>query len=263
MVDLRNLARELEHGRSGRRSAMSGRVEPSQTFAGNRGGIAAEPFSLEKLKTSDVLLNYAAIDDYPLHDGKPGWVSQLHRNLEVRMEQLSGEKVHIARLPEDAISPVIEAELLQQVPQAKAMISVVSPPFINSQVCRREVEQFWQAQSRPEAATSRRNRVCSRCSRPPSPNSRCLDRSLDIFSPLFGFEFFELDAETGRVREFDETFGPVLKQRFFERVYDLAYDGCQVLSLLKQVRARDVPRRAAGPKSALGLSGHDHVGCRG
>jgi hypothetical protein len=39
---------------------------------------------------------------------------------------------------------------------------------------------------------------------------------------LFGFEFFEHDAETGRVREFDETFGPVLKQRFFERVYDLA-----------------------------------------
>ena len=88
-------------------------------------------------------MNYAAIDDFPLHDGKPGWVSQLHRNLEVRMEQLSGEKVRIARLPEDAISPVIEAELLQHVPQAKAMISVVSPPFINSELCRREVEQFW------------------------------------------------------------------------------------------------------------------------
>ncbi len=60
------------------------------------------------------------------------------------MEQLSGEKVRIARLPEDAISPVIEAELLEHVPQAKAMISVVSPPFINSALCRREVEQFWQ-----------------------------------------------------------------------------------------------------------------------
>src|SRR5262249_17727217 len=59
----------------------------------------------------------------------------------------------------------------------------------------------------------------------------------DIFSPLFGFEFFELDSETGRVREFDETFGPLLKQRFFERVYDLAYDTCQVLKTLQQVRA--------------------------
>jgi hypothetical protein len=40
----------------------------------------------------------------------------------------------------------------------------------------------------------------------------------------------------------------VLKQRFFERVYDLAYDGCQVLALLKQVRARDVPRGAPDPQ---------------
>ena len=70
---------------------------------------------------------------------------------------------------------------------------------------------------------------------------------VDIFSPLFGFEFFELDPETGRVREFDETFGPVLKQRFFERVYDLAYDGCQVLSLLQQFRGRDTSPAAADP----------------
>jgi len=60
----------------------------------------------------------------------------------------------------------------------------------------------------------------------------------DIFSPLFGFEFFELDSQTGRVREFDETFGPLLKQRFFERVYDLAYDTCQLLRTMQQVRAK-------------------------
>src|SRR5262249_10218587 len=67
---------------------------------------------------------------------------------------------------------------------------------------------------------------------------------IDIFSPLFGFEFFELDADTGRVREFDEIFGPVLKQRFFERVYDLAYDGCQVLRLLRQIRGQRVSSAA-------------------
>ena len=247
MVDLRNLARELEHGSAASGLASFGRLEPTQTLAGNRGGIAAEPFSLEKLKTSDVLLNYAAIDDYPLHDGKPGWVSQLHRNLEVRMEQLSGEKVHIARLPEDAISPAIEAELLLQVPQAKAMISVVSPPFVNSQLCRRGVEQFWQG---AEHTGGRYIKDKSRLLKvlKTSVSEQQMPRPLfDIFSPLFGFEFFELDGETGRVREFDETFGPVLKQRFFERVYDLAYDGCQVLSLLKQLRARDVPPATPDP----------------
>lgn len=247
MVDLRNLARELEQGPAASAPAMVSRPEATTSFAGNRGGIAAEPFSLEKLKTSDVLLNYAAIDDYPLQEGKPGWVSQLHRNLEVRMEQLSGEKVHIARLPEDAISPVIEAELLQQVPQAKAMISVVSPPFIKSEVCRREVEQFWHCAEQTGGRYIKEKARLLKVLKTAVHEQQMPRPLLDIFSPLFGFEFFELDPETGRVREFDETFGPVLKQRFFERVYDLAYDGCQVLSLLKQVRARDVPSAAPAP----------------
>ena len=127
------------------------------------------------------------------------------------------------------------------------MISVVSPPFIKSEVCRREVEQFWNG-AEPTGGRyiddkSRLLKVLKT-----AVSEQQMPRQLvDIFAPLFGFEFFELDAETGRVREFDETFGPALKQRFFERVYDLAYDGCQVLSLLKQVRTRDVPRAAPDP----------------
>ncbi len=245
LVDLRNLARELEHGLSATGPAMVSRLEATSSYAGHRGGSAAEPLSLEKLKTSDVLLNYAAIDDYPLQEGKPGWVSQLHRNLEVRMEQLSGEKVRIARLPEDAISPALEAELLRQVPQAKAMISVVSPPFIKSELCRREVEQFWHGAVETGGRYIKDKSRLLKVLKTAVSEQQMPRQLLDIFSPLFGFEFFELDADTGRVREFDETFGPVLKQRFFERVYDLAYDGCQVLSLLKQVR--DASATTPGP----------------
>ena len=247
LVDLRNLARELEHRPAASGSATLGRVEATPPFTENRGGIAAEPFSLEALKTSDVLLTYAAIDDFPLHDGRPGWVSQLHRNLEVRMEQLSGDKVKIARLPENAISPVIEAELLQHVPQAKAMISVVSPPFVSSPLCRREVEQFWHGAEQTGGRYIKEKSRLLKVLKTAISEQQMPRQLVDIFSPLFGFEFFEIDAETGRVREFDETFGPVLKQRFFERVYDLAYDGCQVLSLLKQLRARDVSRAAPDP----------------
>jgi hypothetical protein len=187
-----------------------------------------------------VLLNYAAIDDYALSAGKPGWVSQLHRNLEVRMEQLSGEKVHVTRLPENAIAPAMEGELLQHIPNTRVMISVVSPPFIKSDLCRRQVERFWQgAEETGGRYVDEKSRLLKALKT--AVAEQLMPRELvDIFSPLFGFEFYEVDADTGRVREFDETFGPVLKQRFFERVYDLAYDGCQVLSALKQVRGHEV-----------------------
>jgi serine/threonine protein kinase len=244
MVDLRQLARELEHGPAASRPPRLGWLEATASLAAERSGMAAEPFSLERLKASDVLMNYAAIDDYPLSEGKPGWVSQLHRNLEVRMEQLSGEKVRIARLPEDAIAPEMEGELLQHLPHAKVLISVVSPPFIKSDLCRRQVERFWQgAEETGGRYVNEKSRLLKALKT--AVFQQQMPRELvDIFSPLLGFEFFEVETDTGRVREFDETFGPVLKQRFFERVYDLAYDGCQVLSLLRQVRGRDAPESA-------------------
>jgi serine/threonine protein kinase len=247
LVDLRNLARELEHGPTDTSSSSLVRVNPSKRFEAIGTTTSTEPLSVESLKSSDIVLNYASIDDYPLHDGKPGWVSQLHRNLEVRMEQLSGEKIRIARLPEDAIPPLIEAEILEQVPHAKAMISVVSPSFVNSEVCRREVEQFWTGAIETGGRYVKDRSRLLKVLKTAISEQQMPRPLLDILSPLFGFQFFEHDADTGRVREFDETFGPALKQRFFERVYDLAYDGCQVLSLLKQVRGGAGPAALPDP----------------
>jgi serine/threonine protein kinase len=235
MVDLRNLARELEQGTATGEPALVSRVVHTQAFAGP---LAAEPLSLEQLKKSDVLLNYAAIDDQPLFEGRPGWVSQLHRNLEVRVEQLSGEKIAIARLPESAVSKVVEGELLEQLPQAKAMISVVSPPFIKSDICRKGVERFWRGAEQSGGAWVNDRARLLKVLKTAVSAVEMPHPLADIFSPLFGFEFFELDPETGRVREFDETFGPLLKQRFFERVYDLAYDTCQLLRMFQQARAQ-------------------------
>jgi hypothetical protein len=251
LVDLRNFLREFELGSSttSGSSTVYGRVLPTQTLGGGGGTMATlatattppppiEPFTLEKLKTSDVVVNYAAIDDQPLLEGRPGWVSQLHRNLEVRVEQLCGEKVSITRLPESAVPKASEDELLDQLPQAKAMISVLSPPFIKSDICRREVERFWRgAEQSGGAWVNERARLLKVLKTAVSDQE--IPRPLaDIFSPLFGFEFYETDTATGRVREFDETFGPQLKQRFFERVYDLAYDTSQLLRTMQQVRGR-------------------------
>lgn len=245
MVDLESLARELESAGTG---AAAASFNPSLSRTADFVAPSAEPVSLESLKASDVLLNYAAIDDQPLLEGKPGWVSQLHRNLEVRVEQLSGEKVSIARLPDLSGSDIIQAGVLEHLPRVKAMISVVSPPFMKSVSCRNEVEQFWRiAEQTGGQWVEDKSRLLKVLKTAISPQE--MPPSLaDIFSPLLGFEFFELDPQTGRIREFDETFGPALKQRFFERVYDLAHDVCQVLKTLRQLHARQLVAPAPGVK---------------
>jgi class 3 adenylate cyclase len=189
----------------------------------------------DTLRNSDVLLNYAAIDDVPLQEGRSGWVSELHRNLQVRVEQLSGEKVKIARAPRAEAALVAETEMQEYLPGIKAMVSVVSPPFVHSEVCRREVEHFWQIAERTGGRwVEDRSRLLKVLKTSVAPEEMPPTLA-DIFSPLMGFEFFERSAEGGRIREFDESFGPALKQRFFERVYDLAYDVSRILKTLRLI----------------------------
>ena len=231
----------LKAPEGGGKAKRAGENAPGVRSETGRVELPLEVLSPETVRGSDVLLNYVAIDDQPLMEGKPGWVSELHRNLQVRVEQLSGEKAKIARVPEESITPAIEAEVLEHLPRLKAMISVVSPPFVRSRACRRDVEGFWNLAGKTggrwvedKARLLKVLKTAVSAEEMPKPLG-------DIFSPLLGFEFFEKDPQTGRIREFDEAFGPGLKQRFFERVYDLAYDVSQVLRLLKQLDSQPAP----------------------
>jgi len=62
---------------------------PERSTHGDTGAELTPPVP-QDLESCDVFINCASVDDQPALPGKPGWVSQLQRNLGVRMEQLSG-----------------------------------------------------------------------------------------------------------------------------------------------------------------------------
>ena len=200
--------------------------------AGRETGHEPQPrraASVEVLKDSDIFINCALIDDQPLSTDQRGWVSQLQRHLEVRLEQLWGEPVKIGRYPMPAGEAPVSDEFFTELAQVKTMISVVSPPFLKAEGCRREVAAFHRhATDQGGLWFGEKARLLKVVKTPvemrdmPAPLS-------EIFERLADFNFFEMDAATGRVREFDESFGPVAKQRFFEQVYDLAQELCLVL----------------------------------
>ena len=200
--------------------------------AGHKAGQETQPgraAAVDVLKESDIFINCALIDDQPLSTDQRGWVSQLQRHLEVRLEQLWGEPVKIGRYPMPAGEPPVSEEFFNELAQVKTMISVVSPPFMKAEGCRREVAAFYQHTNNQGGLWySEKARLLKVVKTPvemremPAPLS-------EIFARLADFNFFEMDAATGRVREFDESFGPLAKQRFFERIYDLAQELCLVL----------------------------------
>ena len=86
------------------------------------------------------------------------------------------------------------------------MRGVLSPPFIKSDLCRREVERFWQGAAETGGRYLHEKARLLKALKTAVAVEQMPRALVDIFSPLFGFEFFELDADTGRVREFDESF---------------------------------------------------------
>jgi serine/threonine protein kinase len=98
--------------------------------------------SAEVVTDGDIFINCALIDDQPLSADQRGWVSQFQRHLEVRLEQLWGDRVRIGRYPmPPGESPALPA-LFDEHSRIKTMISILSPPFMKAEGCAREVTAF-------------------------------------------------------------------------------------------------------------------------
>jgi serine/threonine protein kinase len=180
----------------------------------------ASAASLEQLKKSDVIISYSHLDDQPLTVGKPGWVSQFQHHMEVRLRQLSGDRVQIWRAAKLSPDDVLEPQTLACLPSGRAMVSVLSPPFVRSTGCRQEVRAFLESGGGLKGAD--RSRLL-KVIKTPVPDLELGDLA-NVFRDCFSYEFFDSDPVTGRVREFDEVFGDEARQRYYERVYDLAYE---------------------------------------
>jgi hypothetical protein len=253
MVDLKALGRGLEAGHA--RSAAPGPAEKyggqsdQQTTLGYdvpalSAAATSDPKNLAK---SDVVITYSNLDDRPVMSGRPGWISQFHQNLHVRVAQLSGKQVAVVKHSDHSASAEIEAECVRQIPNAKTVVSVLSPPFARSNGCHRIVESFWKsARDLGQFEVDHRSRLLNVIKTPIGADD--LPPELrSLYTGLVPYEFFERDALSGRLREFDGAFGDASLQRFHERVYDVAYDISQVLKYLGDADHLTV-KRSAHPK---------------
>jgi hypothetical protein len=181
---------------------------------------------------NDLLISYAHIDDQPLLEGQAGWVSTLHRILEVRVAQLLGEKPRIWRDPKLQGNDFVQQTILvEQLPKVALLLTVLSPRYIQSEWCVLELEEFCRV-----SATSGGVRIADKARifkviKTPIPR----ERHPESLKPLLGYEFFVVDPQSGRPRELFQAYGPDAERAFLAKLDDLAYDIAKLLELLKSV----------------------------
>jgi serine/threonine protein kinase len=233
-VDLRNLLEELTLAdSSGAREETTLEVAPEDPTA-------------EELKKADTFISCAMLDDQPLPPAREGWISQFQRNLRIRLEQLTGEPIKVLTHSLPPGSSEISPEIVETLADVKTMISVVSPPFLKSSGCQQEAEQFWQAADRSGRFWLDNKPRLVPVMKAPVDLQEMPPELAQLFRQLMSFEFFERDPESGRIREFDDSFGELARQRYHERIYDLAFELKQVL----QAYHRDTADALASDRNA-------------
>jgi len=175
----------------------------------------------------DFLISYAHIDDQALLPGEKGWVSRLHRLLEIRVGQLRGEVPKIWRDQKLQGNDYFADTILERLPKIAALVSVLSPRYVQSEWCNRELREFCRA-----AETSGGVRIADKArvfKVVKTPVVR--ERLPEEIQPMLGYEFFVYDPQSGRPHELSPDHAD---HAFLTLLDDLAYDIAQLLDLLDQ-----------------------------
>ncbi len=196
---------------------------------------------------NDIFISYAHIDDQPLDAEEKGWISKFHRVLGVKLGQLMGESPTIWRDPKLKGNDIYDEKIVEEFKNARIMISVLTPRYLKSDWCRREITDFYQAAKSGEGVNVNGKSRIIKVVKTPYESAAALEHLPAVFQSILGFDFYEIDPESGRTIEYDEAFGPKAKQSYFSRIYDLA---AEIAILLKQLQSdQPIGAKAEAPKS--------------
>ncbi|HYO12425.1 MAG TPA: TIR domain-containing protein [Thermoanaerobaculia bacterium] len=168
-----------------------------------------------------IFISYAHIDNEPLTADEEGWVTTLHRMLEVRLAQLLGERPKIWRDPQMAGNAPITDTLTERLGHSTYLIPIISPRYVKSEWCCRELETFYSRYREP-----RRIFKVVKTGIPHEQHPAPVRDSLS-------YVFFRVDPDSGRLREFRPR-SPSTAEDFVAQLDDLAFDLYRQISEMSQ-----------------------------
>ena len=179
---------------------------------------------------SDVFISYAHLDNQPLAAGMVGWVSEFHEALGKRLGEVLGKAPRIWRDPKLQGNDVFAREIEERFERAAVLVSVITPRYLESEWCRRELSEFWEAARHTGGPVVGNKARVFKVVKTPVERTR-MPPPLE---PLLGYEFYRLQPGTGRPLEFNRVYGPDAERDFWVRLNDLAYDLADLLKRLEQ-----------------------------
>lgn len=202
---------------------------------------------------NDIFVSYAHIDNESPLEGQAGWVTTFHRALEVRVAQLLGRKPRIWRDPKLSGNDYFADRLVERLAGVGLVVSVLSPRYVNSEWCSRELREFGRA---AEAGGSLRLGHRSRLFKVIKTPVPLSEHPAEV-QDLLGYEFYAVDPQTGRAREFAQESGSGTERQYWAKLDDLAHDVSELLGLLSSGGGAAAPAAPQGEPVYLAETSFD------
>jgi hypothetical protein len=175
----------------------------------------------------DLFISYAHIDNQPVTADRKGWVTQFHESLSTFLSQLKGSEARIWRDSKLQGNDLLSDEILAQFAQTAVLVSVLTPSFLNSDWCTREVAEFCRrADDRGGIVVGNKTRIF-KVEKTPVKSQHSLPAWM---RDAIGYQFY-VEVE-GRNLELEPSYGEEYAQRFRLRVRLLAEDIVKLLEAL-------------------------------
>lgn len=200
---------------------------------------------------NDVFISYAHIDNLPLSEEQLGWISRFHNTLSVFLSQRLGSKARIWRDQKLQGNDVFGSEIVTQFRHAALFISILSPRYIRSEWCKREIKEFCEkAQETDSLIIDNKSRVL-KVIKTPVDNLRELPA---VISDSLGYDFFLWEGDGPM--DLDPDFGERYKQDYLRKVCLLANDCAQMIRRVEELPAAapDLAPTAAARRTVVFLA---------
>lgn len=168
----------------------------------------------------DVFISYAHLDDQTVESEEQGWVSRFDDEFRLRLTGALGVKARIWRDKKLRGLDIFSDEIEEQLSKSAMMISIVTPLYVNSEWCKREVDAFTnKAKNDIGETVGNKARVVRVTKRPVE-----LEQLPEILREQTGYKFFVPNQEGGSALLLDPNFGEDIKSSFRKMVDIVASD---------------------------------------
>jgi hypothetical protein len=176
----------------------------------------------------DIFISYAHIDNESMYGSEHGWIALLHKRLEIRLAQLLGRESRIWRDSRLTRTDPFPPDVLDQLSRAALLVSVLSPRYVNSDWCLRELNEFHKLAVKSDPDTiGNRLRILKTIKTPIE-----LEEHPPVLQSVLGYEFYAYDRASDSFREFGYLDGEGRDPRYWDKLEAMAQ---AIKKLIKQL----------------------------